>query len=163
MKKLTHLLIDGYNVIHACQPFQSVLKKNLDAACKLLIEHIVPLHSNEKLRTTIVFDGKGLDIQIEHPTNDPSFSVLFTPSGTTADTLIEQLVFNSQHKNPFIVVSADNALIQTVSSMGAHALTPSDFKDWLERSNKAQSSKILDHQKKSAEQWKQANPWKNLK
>lgn len=163
MQKPTHLLIDGYNVIHSCEPFQSVLKKNIDAACKLLIEHIIALHSNEKLRTTIVFDGKGTDIQIEHPTNDPSFSVLFTPSGTSADAIIEQLVFNFRHKNPFIVVSADNSLTQLVSSMGAHILTPFDFKDWLERSNKAQSSTILDHQKKSALAWKQTNPWNKLK
>lgn len=163
MKQLTHLLIDGYNVIHACQPFQSVLKKNLDAACKLLIEHTLQLHTNENLRTTIVFDGKGPDIQIERPTSDLSFSVLYTPSGVTADTIIEQLVFNSKQKNPSIVVSADNSLILTVSTMGAFTLSPFDFKDWLEKSNKAQSSKILNQAKKSTEQWKQTNPWKNLK
>lgn len=155
-----HLLIDGYNIIHAWPN----LKKNLttlglDATRSQLADIVRVIHDIEKIRLTIVFDGKGNDIEIERPTPEKTFSLLFSPSGVTADTIIEQLA-NSRKKGQEIIVATDDSMIRlSVSSSGSTIISAQALLDWVNACKQRQFQTIKDHQSSIQKSWKKQSPW----
>ncbi len=160
--KPRHLLIDGYNVIHAWPELRELLDFDIDTACKHLANTAQIIHDFENIRTTLVFDGKGPKINIERPSKDLSFSLLYTPSNLTADEFIEQFVKNGVKKQSFIVVSRDNLLVETTSALGATTMNPDNFKSWINQCQQLQSEKLKRHSKNIRKEWKLNNPWEKL-
>ena len=54
-------------------------------------------------------------------------------AGVTADTVIEQWVSNSREASDCVVVTADRALRDTVSAMGAETIGSRTLREWIER------------------------------
>ncbi len=128
-----HLLIDGYNVIHHWPHLKKELREGGEVARARLVNAVQVIHDVEKIRVTIVFDGKGDDIEIERPSGDLSFSVIYSPKGMSADGVIEQLVGVSEHPENVQVATRDNLERETVEALGASSLSPQDLADWVSR------------------------------
>lgn len=155
-----HLIIDGYNIIHAWPELKKSLKTGWSTSCDLLVHAMRIIHDTQNIRLTIVFDGKGKDITIERPTPELTFSLLFSPSGMSADSLIEHIAHNSKKPEYITVATQDLAVIQAVRSIGGFAITPKELKEWVDRCQDSQNTFL--------KQIKKQNPfnnklWKDLK
>ncbi len=150
-----HLLVDGYNIVHAWPELRRVMaKEGRDLARERLVERVRVLHDFERMRVSVVFDGRGRDIAIERPTRHTTFSVLYTPAGMTADDLIEQLATQAARPELVLVATADRAEGDTVSAAGAQLLSPDQLLALVERVAGAQAVAVSEHRKATEKQWK---------
>lgn len=115
-----HILVDGWNVIHAEPTLKKLLLADARAAQRKLAEMLEPIHDVYATRITIVYDGRGEDVSIERP-NDAviTFSEVYTPSNMTADEFIERYCALAKNRARIIVISNDNMIWETVSVLGA--------------------------------------------
>lgn len=150
-----HLLVDGYNIAHAWPELRRVLTtEGRDVARARLVAKLRALHDFERMRVSVVFDGRGAEIAIERPTPHTTFSVLYTPAGMTADDLIEQLAVQSAKPAEVFVATADRAEGDTVSAHGVHLLSPAQLAEWVERVGQAQSAAVEQQSKRTTAEWK---------
>lgn len=155
-----HLLIDGYNIIHAWPDLNKNLKTlGVDSTRSKLADIVRVIHDIEKLRLTIVFDGKGNDIEIERPTPEKTFSLLFSPSGMSADTLIERLAANAKKNQEIIIATDDTMIALSASSSGATVISSHALLDWVNACQKRQLQVIKNHQSSVQKSWKKQSPW----
>ncbi len=140
-----HLLVDGYNVIHAWPELKKALATGTDVPVQLLAEQVRIIHDLEGITTTIVFDGKGDQNTFEHPGNQPTFTLLFAASGVSADALIEQMVARAPKPEDFVVVSRDNMVRETVFILGARPMIPEDLASWVASAQNRQSRQLRKH------------------
>ena len=138
-----HLLVDGANLLHAWPELRAMLPHQRPAARALLARRVGVIHDVEEMRVTLVFDGRGPELALERPSDEPTFSVLHTPSALTADDVIEQLV-GSPNSEPArcIVATGDRAERQTVETLGARAISPEELAAWVERASARQGSRV---------------------
>ncbi len=137
-----HLLVDGANILNAWPEMLTLLKQNRTAARSRLVHRLAALHDMDQVRVTVVFDGKGTDIAIERPFGHLTFSVVYTPSGLTADDVIEQMVAKAADVNACTVATDDFAERETVRAAGAEALRSADLLAWVERAEARQAHMI---------------------
>jgi len=150
-----HLLIDGYNLIHAWpELFQTMEAAGAEAAVQRLIETVRVLHDTDELRTSVVLDGQGSAVTIEHPGRQDSFSVVYTPTGMTADAFIEQMANRAADPENVIVATRDQALALTVFSYGGRHWEPDKLAERVEAARKRQTMRLRKHRQRSQEQWK---------
>lgn len=124
------LLIDGYNLLHAAGlartrygpgDFERV-------RTRLLRILVMRLDADERARTTVVFDAAlndARDANRQHTAD--LLTVIFSPQGVDADTVIEQLI--SKHSSPkqLVVVSDDHRLRTAATRRRATHLSSDDF------------------------------------
>ena len=100
------LIVDGYNVIHATEPYRRLAEDDLDAARAALVSD-VSAYAHGEWSATVVFDGH------KNPSSDGSSSeiagvtVIFSRYGIDADSVIESLarVARSNGKDTCVVTS----------------------------------------------------------
>ncbi len=115
-----HILVDGWNVIHAEPKLKKLLAIDAVSAQKALAEMLEPVHDMYSTRITIVYDGNGTDVSIVRPNATvTTFSEVYTPSSMTADEFIERYCALARDKSRIVVISNDNMIWETVSSFGA--------------------------------------------
>jgi len=157
-----HLIIDGYNVIHAWPELKkALLDSGPDLARSQLADITRVIHDTENTRLTIVFDGSGRDIDIERPTPETTFSLLYSPKDLSADGLIQQLTANTPNKNLITVATADTALGRAITELGATTISPESLLEWVKACEKKLDQDIKETQKSVRKKWKQQDPWNN--
>ena len=155
MDFVKHLLVDGYNIVHAWPDLCRVLaQEGREVARARLVERVRIIHDFERLRVSVVFDGRGGDIAIERPTRHLTFSVLYTPGGMTADDLIEQLTVQATQPCEVCVATADAAERDTIEAAGAQAISPEQLAAWVERVEQAQRAAVAAQQRNTASRWR---------
>ena len=108
-----HLVIDGYNVTKT--GYGSL---PLDGQRQRLLTRLGALAAQTGAEVTVVFDGATLDSPT--PTGSPrGVRTLFSPAGTTADTVIRRLVRAEPPGRPVVVVSSDREVADGVRAAGA--------------------------------------------
>ncbi len=130
-----HLILDGYNLIHAFPELRKVLKDHgSSVARERFKEEVSCLHEPGRVRLTIVYDGQGGEVEVEQPLpDDPGFAIVYSPSGVSADEVIERFVANSSTPGRVLVATKDLAIAQTFATMGAFTLTPADLRARIDR------------------------------
>ncbi len=157
-----HLIIDGYNVVHALEAYAQYLPASVDLACSALIEQVRVIHDVEGVTTTLVFDGNGNTVDIQKPGNQPGFSVVYSPRDVSADGIIEQIVRKSSDPPNVTVASRDNMIAESVRSAGAVCITPVDLLDWVARCEQRQRQQLDTRRKRQKKIGKQDSPWNAL-
>lgn len=115
-----HILVDGWNVIHAEPALKSLLLRDAHSAQKALADLLAPVHDMYSARVTIVYDGSGPSVSLSRPDDAvSSFAEVYTPSSMTADEFIERYCTLAKNKSRIVVISNDNMIWQTVSVQGA--------------------------------------------
>lgn len=147
--------MDGYNVLHAWPEKKAIWKGGIDVARDRLGDALRILHDREGIRITLVFDGKGTDVEVERPSGHLTFSYLFAPRGITADTLIEQLVSTAESPSGIWVVSRDNGIRETVLALGGNCMAPDELFRWIHGSHEQQARDLHRRRKESEKQWGQ--------
>jgi predicted RNA-binding protein with PIN domain len=149
-----HLLIDGANILHAWPELRALLKRGRDAARASLSRRVSAIHDLEEIRVTIVFDGRGEELVIERPSNQRTFTHLYTPSGTTADDVIEQLVGTASDSSTFVIATDDRAERQTVEALGAAVLSSADLAAWIMRVEERQRAQVSGLRRENEREWR---------
>ena len=155
MEKSEHLLIDGYNVIHAWPVLANLLRRDSGTAREKLAEMVRIIHDFEGWRTTLVFDGQGETVEIERPTEEMTFSMVYAPAGASADAIIERMVYQSTDPGRVVVVSGDNMVRETITVMGGRSLGPDELLKWLESCEWRQGDVLRRRREKINTQWRQ--------
>ena len=132
MPHCDHLLLDGYNLIHAVPEWKQYLSSDQERSRELLAAWVRSIHDMDAVRTTLVFDGKGADLSIERPFKEHTFSYVFSPSGVTADTVIEQLAGKAGNPDAVVVTTNDRVLQHTVLASVAQVMSLSELESWVQ-------------------------------
>jgi len=154
-----HLLVDGYNTIHACADLHAIFCREAEAARNQLIEQVRLIHDVDGLCVSLVFDGDGRKIAVETPGNQSTFKVIFSSRSLTADGVIEQFVLNDNHPEHCVVITNDNMIRSSVRSAGAVAYNANYLLDWIRRCSQRQAQHIRQLRKRDQTVWQQSSPW----
>lgn len=130
---LKHLIVDGNNVGRAWGDTGKLWRKDADAARSQVVDRVRIWHDAMAWRVSVVFDGRGSELSVSMPTDESTLIVAYSPSGVTADSVIEQWVSNSREASDCVVVTADRALRDTVSAMGAETIGSRALREWIDR------------------------------
>ena len=149
-----HLLIDGSNILHAWPELRALLKRDRDAARASLSQRVSAIHDVEQTRVTIIFDGRGSELVVERPSGHPTFTHLYTPSGMTADDVIEQLVGNADDASRCLVATDDRAERQTVEALGAAGISSADLASWVVRIEERQRAQVSGLKRENDQEWR---------
>ena len=163
MSKLEYLIIDAYNIIHAWSDLKKLLVQgNIDAASSQLIDRVRVIHDVDKIRVTVVFDGQGNKPEIIRPAPELTFSLLYSPTGVSADSLIEQITLNSKHPERITVASEDSFIRQTILSVGAKSIASDQLTSRILSCKIRQKNDLEKHKKSINKVWDKDNPWNVL-
>lgn len=146
-----HLIVDGSNVLNAWANLRATARRDRDAARTLLVRTLAPLHDIDGYRLTVVFDGRGSELVVDRPMGRAAVAVVFTPSGMTADDVIEQLA--AKTPQACIVATDDRAERETAAAAGAEILTTNDLLALLKRAQVREAAKIAEIQGRAAREW----------
>ena len=147
-------MVDGSNIMHAWPELRRLLKRDRDAARSRLSQALSVLHDAERLRVSLVFDGKGAELSVERPSGHATFSHVYTPSGTTADEVIEKIVGQSRRPGDCLVATDDRAERQTTEALGAAGLSAADLASWVARAGGRQDSGLDERRRANDKAWR---------
>ena len=155
MAAVRHLVIDGPNVIQAWPELRALARRDREAARARLVKVGLKLHDDEGGRVTLVFDGRGAEVQLEYPARVETFLVIRTPDGRTGDDVIERLVARGPvAAEACRAVSADRALRSTVEAAGGETISPEELAAWVERLAERAGRRLTRHQRETEATWR---------
>jgi predicted RNA-binding protein with PIN domain len=148
-------LIDGYNLIHHWPELRKVLaEEGGEVARGRLAALVRVLHDVEQVRVSLVFDGRGSELTIERPSQQLTFSFLFSPAGLPADDVIEQLVAQAKVPADVLVATADQREMETIRALGAEGLSPESLQAWIDRVGREQTARLAERRRSVDKAWK---------
>lgn len=154
MGAVAHILVDGSNVIHAWPELRSLLRRDKSAAREQLVACLLVLLPEACDRLTVVFDGRGADLVVEHPHGPDSVAVIYTPAGLTADDVIEQLVGRAADPQGCLVATGDQSERATVEAGGARWCGPSELAARVERAETRQDGRVNRLNRDAQKEWR---------
>lgn len=123
------LIIDGYNVLHAHPEYGALARTDLDSARARLVSDLTALASADQ-RLTVVFDGGGNPHSDGSPHHIGQLTIVFSPAGTTADTMIEALAHRARERDETVmVVTSDGATRHAVRAGSVTIRSSESFVD----------------------------------
>lgn len=128
-----HLLVDGYNILHAWGWLDA--RAEVVVAREKLAGALAPIRDVEDVRVTLVFDGRGAAAAADAAHEAEDFQVVYAPAGLTADGAIERLVAGSPDPAACAVATADGLERETVLAAGGTCVSPEELRAWIERCN----------------------------
>lgn len=120
--------IDGYNLLHKNIEWSLLAKRDLEAARDALVEALAQWCAATGHQVKIIFDGSGIRTETAdaHP-SFPGMEIVFTSRRASADAIIERGVYGERNKEKVIVVTADHAIRDLCTGMGAMTMSPEYF------------------------------------
>lgn len=122
------LIVDGYNVIHATQPYKQLADSDLDAARAALVSDVAA-YAHGEWRATVVFDAHNNPAADGASHEVAGVTVVFSRYGVEADTVIESLARAARERGDDTCVVTSDAETQwavlggTVSRMSSGEFT----------------------------------------
>ncbi|MFC1808437.1 NYN domain-containing protein [Candidatus Omnitrophota bacterium] len=118
----SYLIVDGYNLIHKWPRLKKEKQKNIESACAKLFFLIQQFCDFQHIEGVIVYDGKGA----KRKTYAGRPTVIYSQKNETADSVIEEMVYNASDKTKIRVVTDDRVVTNMVLGMGG-TVTATDF------------------------------------
>lgn len=116
---MKRLLVDGYNVIRLVAPYRELADRDdLEGARAALIADVAAYAEGE-WDATIVFDGGGNALSTGEPHDALGVTVMFSPFGSEADTVIESLARRARERGERVEVVTSDAQTQWAVMGGA--------------------------------------------
>lgn len=113
---MDRLIVDGNNVLHAHPAYRDLLDDDFESARARFVSELGG-HAHAGLRIVVVFDGGGAPGSDGTPHHLGPLTVIFSPTGTDADTVIEALAARSRSRGESaVVVTSDGATRNAVAS-----------------------------------------------
>lgn len=137
-----HLIVDGFNVAHAWGLVKRRSGDWINQIVNALQKELREIHDERGWRVTIVLDGKGKEIDRQHPFGDSSFRILFSPSSMTADAVIEQMVSGEEQSTEIRVATEDRAVLHSVEAGGAETLSATALREEIGAARRMNRSRM---------------------
>ena len=115
---LEEWLIDGYNLLHS-------LASPGNKKRATLFERLASFASAEERSVLMVLDGQG-DADEFKAYQTKYFSVIYSKA-STADSVIERMLYEKKGSASFMVVTKDRAVSQMARGLGARVMEPESF------------------------------------
>ena len=115
---LVRILVDGYSLLHRWPALASGTPRHSSAAREALINRLREYRAATHTPITVFFDGQGAPAGTPKPLSDPNLEILYSPSGRTADDLIERAAYRFRAYGDVLVVTDDYAERDTVAAFG---------------------------------------------
>lgn len=113
---MQRLIIDGNNVLHAHPVYGPMLVDDFEAARARFVSELAGF-AHGGVRIVLVFDGGGSGASDGAPHHIGPLTVIFSPTGSSADTIIEALAARSRSRGEHaVVVTSDIETRNAVSS-----------------------------------------------
>ena len=153
-----HVIIDGFNVIFGDSHLNRQFHASQDAAKASLIEMARQVYDTEHLQMSVVFDGKGDAISMEHPSRDTSFTIIHSSSSVSADGVIERMLARSKQTRDITVVTNDGLIQNATRACGAEPMRVDDFTSWVKACERKACSGLNRRQQHTREEWSNRLP-----
>lgn len=125
------LIVDGHSLMHREPDAATLLAAGRTLpARRCLVERLERLVGSIARQVEIVFDGQGRGGAGEEFSGSP-VGVTFSPSGTTADLVIERKVRATPDPRRVLVVTSDRLERESVDAAGAAHMGCGDFLEWI--------------------------------
>lgn len=126
---MDRLIVDGNNVLHAHPAYRRLLDDDFESARARFVSDLGG-HAHAGLRIVVVFDGGGAPGSDGTPHHLGPLTIIFSPSGTDADTVIEGLAARSRSRGESaVVVTSDSATRNAVASGSVTVRSSQGFVD----------------------------------
>lgn len=126
---MTHLIVDGYNVIHAQQNMHKLTEDKAREARKKLIYYLNNYLQTKNCKITVVFDAHRYVCEdyINQKMNFGKINVIFALPGETADHLIKKIVKRESSTSSIIVATSDKGIIDFVKKFNVRVISSHAF------------------------------------
>lgn len=131
-KKHFTVFADGYNILHAWQPYHALLEADFDSARMQLIEDMAEYYSMTKNELILVFDAHKVKSRSQVEEKYKGIKIVYTKPLETADSYIEKTVSRSPVTYRVMVVSNDSMIQQIILGQGGIRVTVAEFMTELE-------------------------------
>ncbi|MBQ3965057.1 MAG: TetM/TetW/TetO/TetS family tetracycline resistance ribosomal protection protein, partial [Firmicutes bacterium] len=122
-----HVVIDGYNLLHANEEWAKMMETDIDVARARLLDILANYAGFTGNPVTVVFDAYKRIPGAGSREDLHGVDVVYTKEGETADVFIERLVYEREKKERIRVITSD-ALIQTLTiGHGALRMSSREF------------------------------------
>lgn len=122
-----HLIIDGYNLIRRSGQLSRAEQEGLETGRRALIDRLAAYKRVKGHKVTVVFDGAANRDDFSTRMSEKGIRIRFSRQGQSADAVIENMAAREGQKA--LVVTADRALADAVSSRGAVTVEPAIFEE----------------------------------
>ena len=125
-----HYFIDAYNVMHKSSLLRPVVSQSLERAREMLLDKVVCFCMAGSKQVTVVFDGRQEELSravVAVNGHVAGMHIVFSPKNTSADTVIERMIYQQHNRMQCIVVSNDGGLRSLCRGMGALTMEADSF------------------------------------
>ncbi|GAV32336.1 MAG: NYN domain-containing protein [Anaerosomatales bacterium] len=130
---MRHLIVDGYNVLRTSRRYKEAARRDLDSARARLVADAAAIVDAET-RVTVVFDAGGNRASTGAIEMVAGVEVVFSPSGRTADDVIESLAASAKSSGEdVVVVTSDAATQHAVMGGGVVRMSAREFGEQVDR------------------------------
>lgn len=129
MSAMRVLIVDGYNVIGRGEPYTTLAREDLDSARARLVSDVAA-YVHGAATALVVFDGAGNPHSDGQPHDIAGVTVIFSPFGVDADSVIEQEAVARRKAGCDVTVVTSDAQTQwAVVGAGVTRMSSSEFID----------------------------------
>ena len=151
MSDLPLLLVDGYNVISQDEGYRRAFDRDRHGARARLVEDVAAF-SVGRYESVVVFDAKENPAADGAPHEIAGVTVVFSPAGTDADSVIESRALEARRRGRDVVVATSDAVTQwtvglNVTRLSARGLIETmreHDEEWREHSGETERSRVED-------------------
>ena len=123
-------VIDGYNVIFACEELSAIAEHDLETARRDLCDILANYHGFTKRDIVVVFDAYNVKGSVERKFDHNGVNVVFTKEDELGDTYIEKFVDKIGKDYNVRVVTSDGLIQLQAFRSGVLRLSAREF--WSE-------------------------------
>ena len=124
-----YLIVDGHSVIFSWPELRKLHARRSSLAREALLKQLRDYQDWTGVHVVVVFDGKGKKVEA---ISDPAeVQVFYSPSGQTADAIIERLASKYAKRYELVVATSDLMEAETVHACGAESISPDGLRALL--------------------------------
>jgi len=147
-----HLIIDGYNLLHADRTLIRLNPIQLQRERDRLVDQLSAYRSLRQMEMTVVFDGWQGGWSTEKRERKKGIELVFSKLGEKADEVIKRLV---RAKGAGVtVISSDRELSRYAEKMAVAAVSSDQFKEKMENTLMKGEKDFQDEEERSGEKKK---------
>lgn len=144
-----YIVVDGYNIIFACESLKKISEESLETARELLVERMCNFKAVTGNNIIVVFDAYKVKGNTGSSENVNGITVVYTKEAETADSYIEKITYEIGKNHKVKVATSDRTEQWVVFGNGAIRISATEFLDEVENAEKemrniiAQSNKNI--------------------
>jgi predicted RNA-binding protein with PIN domain len=131
------LIVDGYNLMHADDELEALMRQDLEAARELLVSKLEEYCAREERTAEIVFDAAGRGGPAASEQRAPFLKVTYTAEGQSADSYIEKLAYREPEgsRGAALLITGDYDQQKIASGAGLLRMSSREFVLEMRRSH----------------------------